>query len=105
MAITGSLLVDTVTMTNQAAEVRRLANAAKVDFQAMKEIMEKTRNYWIGEAGDLHRKLYDDQKDDIDVMLRRILEHPTDLEQMAGIYTQAENTNVSTAQALPSDAL
>ena len=105
MAITGRLVVTPEQLESQAAEVRRLGTLVKNDYQAMKDLMEKTRSYWIGDAGDLHRKLYDNQKDDIDVMIRRILEHPTDLEMMAGIYKEMEINATSISSGLPGDII
>lgn len=105
MAIQGTIIVDTLVMKSKADEVRTLGNKVKQEFQTMSDLISKTSSYWIGEAGDLHRKLYNDHKDDIDQMIRRILEHPTDLEAMAGNYETAENTNVNTAQLLNADII
>ena len=103
--IEGRLVVDTSVMVSQAAEVRSLCNAVKADFQSMRELMNKTKNYWTGEAADLHRKLYDNQREDIDLIIRRIMEHPTDLEQMAGVYDEGERNNINASQNLPGDIL
>ncbi len=107
MAISGSveLLVNTEIMVQQAGEVERLAADMRNRFDNISDIILRTRNYWIGEAGDLHRQRYDAQKENIEQMLRRLMEHPNDLRQMAGIYVQGEQGNVAKSQQLPSDAL
>lgn len=103
--VQGRLIVDTNVMVEQAEKVRKLGMAISKSFQEMKDVMEKTKYYWIGEAGDLNRKLYQNHIDEIDNMLKRILEHPDDLEVMAGNYDIAEKTNTSTSQGLDSDVI
>lgn len=105
MSITGSVevLVTPEVLISQAEEVRRLGNDMRLHFQKMDEIMNKTRNYWIGDAGDIHRQRYEEHKDDVDLMLRRLLEHPDDLLQISGNYSTAENKNIAEAQSLPSN--
>lgn len=107
MSITGSVevLVTPEVLIEQAEEVRRLGNDMKIHFQEMESIMNKTRNYWIGEAGDIHRQRYEEHKDDIDQMLRRLLEHPDDLLMISGNYSAAEKSNVEAALALPEDII
>lgn len=92
-------------LITQAEEVRRLANDMKTKFAEMDATLRKTSGYWIGEAGDIHRKLYNDQKDDIDKMLRRLLEHPDDLLMISQNYSLAERSNVATSNSLPSDVI
>lgn len=92
-------------LITQAEEVKRLANDMKKKFSEMDSTLRKTNSYWIGEAGEIHRKLYNDQKDDIDKMLRRLLEHPDDLLLISQNYSESERTNVATSVSLPSDVI
>ncbi len=92
-------------LITQAEEVRRLANDMKAKFAEMDETLRKTNGYWIGEAGNIHRKLYNDQKDDIDKLLRRLSEHPNDLLVISQNYSLAERSNVDTSNSLPSDVI
>ena len=45
------------------------------------------------------------KKDDIDKMLRRLLEHPDDLLMISQNYSSAERSNVATSNSLPSDVI
>lgn len=74
-------------------------------FDNISSIMARTQNYWIGEAGDLHRKLYTDEKDQIQEMFARLSEHPTDLEQIARTYLDVENVVENIAMELPGDVI
>lgn len=92
-------------LVTQAEEVRRLGKDMKNRFQNLQNTIERTRGYWIGEAGELHRKLYDEQKDNINQMLRRLLEHPDDLLAISENYKAAERTNVESATVLSADVI
>lgn len=89
----------------QAEEVRRLGKDMQNRFQNLQNTIERTRGYWIGEAGELHRKLYDEQKDNVNQMLRRLLEHPDDLLAISENYKAAERTNVESATVLDADVI
>ena len=49
--------VKTEELVNQAEAVRKLAEDMKKRFQHMEELMSRTNSYWIGEAGEKHRKM------------------------------------------------
>ena len=107
MAITGSveLKVSTEAMLSQADEVEKKVNDMVLHFEEMKRYVDATLNHWIGDAGDLHRKLYQDQIENIDTMIKRLKEHPQDLRQMSEVYSAAETGNVAASEALPSDVI
>ena len=92
-------------LITQAEEVRRLGNDMRRRFDVLENTMAHTRGYWIGEAGDLHRKLYDEQKDNVNQMLRRLLEHPDDLLAISENYKAAERANVESATMLDADVI
>ena len=106
MAINGAMLkVEPEKMHEQANVVRDLCREMENNFKTIEDVMNRTSNYWIGEAGDKHRKIYENQKEDIKSMLKRLSEHPDDLDVMSDNYRSAEKTNVDTAIALPGDAI
>ena len=100
-----SVKVSPEVLITQAEEVRRLGNDMRNRFQVLENTMARTRGYWIGEAGELHRKLYEEQKDNVDQMLRRLLEHPDDLLAISENYKAAEKTNVASATVLDADVI
>lgn len=92
-------------LITQAEEVRRLALDMKRRFELLENTMDKTKGYWLGEAGELHRKLYEEQKDDVALMLRRLLEHPDDLLMISENYKAAESRNIQSASLLDEDII
>lgn len=84
----------------QADLVERLADRMQNSFIRMEETVAGMSHYWAGEASELHRRLYQEKKEDIDLLLKRLREHPRDLKEIAQNYRTAETTNVTQAAAL-----
>lgn len=107
MAIIGSveLLVTPEQLNVKAGEVEKLVANMRTRFENMKTLVDKSSGYWVGEAGDLHRQNYANQKDNIDNILRRLAEHPGDLRTIAQTYTAVELKTQEIAANLPGDVL
>lgn len=107
MAITGQVEIKVTTeeLVNKADSVTTYIGKVSSSFDKIAELMKKTENYWIGDAGDLHRKIYNDEKANIEEMFRRLKEHPQDLKAIAGVYTEAEKAIVNIANELPGDLI
>lgn len=61
-------------------------------FKEVQELAARTRYYWIGAAGELHRKLVEDKKGDIEKIIKRLKDHPTNLQKIAGVYRTTESS-------------
>lgn len=108
MAIVGAveLLVTPETLHQKATEVEARVKAMKTRFDNMKALVDKSSSYWVGEAGDMHRKNYADQVENIDQILRRLGEHPIDLRAIAQTYSDTElKIQETIIQELPGDVL
>lgn len=77
-------------LRERATEVQAIHKAMKAAFDQMNADVNSTSSYWRGDAGDANRKAYNDMKESIEVMLKRLEEHPVDLMKMAGVYTKSE---------------
>lgn len=69
-----------------SAGIRKLSSC----FDDLERIVNRTSYYWVGEAGDMHRRLYQEQKGYVDEMLLRLKEHPKDLLEISRNYMQTE---------------
>ena len=107
MAISGQVILKVTPeqLLTKAETTRNNISNLTASFKRIGEIIEKTRNYWIGEAGDLHRKIYTDENEHIQEMFARLLEHPTDLEQIAKNYLNIEDEVENLALELPGDVI
>ncbi|MDO4329651.1 MAG: WXG100 family type VII secretion target [Lachnospiraceae bacterium] len=74
-------------------------------FESVQATAARTKYYWIGEAGELHRKMFEDQKDDIVQLLQRLKEHPVDLQKIAKTYTETEQQLTEAASLMSSNLI
>ena len=98
--IQGTLKVDTAQMTSMAQALADQGKDMRNRFNEIANVINHTKNYWTGDAAEKHRKLYNDQKGDVDKMLARLLEHPVDLGFISNEYIMAEKANIAEANAL-----
>lgn len=84
-----------------SASIRKMASC----FEDLERIINRTNYYWIGEAGDMHRRLYQEQKENVDEMMRRLKEHPQDLLTIAQNYVQTEQAVEAVANQLSGNAI
>lgn len=99
------LRVTPETLERKADEFSSIIAEIKAHFDKIERIADKTKGYWQGEAGDQDRSGYASYKDDINFILRRLQEHPTDLLSMAGIYREAERDVTNINAALKTDQI
>lgn len=97
----GVLQVTPEEMQSAASQLAGYLKTMEEAFASMKTTMQGTSGYWVGEAGDAHRRLYEGQISKTEEIIARYQEHVTDLNAMAGVYGQAEQTAAATAEQLP----
>lgn len=107
MAITGDVRVkvNSAVLNSKAQDVSKSIGRMQQCFDQLETVIKRTSYYWIGEAGDLHRKIYQEQKPQIEEMMKRLKEHPTDLMTIAQTYETAEAQIQSMAAELPGDVI
>ena len=99
MALTGQIIVTTEQLRAQANVVRQELGNMQSQFD------HGSSGYWIGEAGDAHRKQYTSRISSVEEMFKKYAEHVKDLEEMAGVYEAAEQAASSAADSLPMSLL
>lgn len=105
MAAVVDLKVTPDQLKQKSQEVSEAIIQMKTDFARLNAAISATHSYWIGQAGEAHRKLYLNQTGEVDEILKQLGEYPTDLLKMAGIYTNAEITNKVAAATLRSNVI
>ena len=92
-------------LVSQAGKVEGEIKNLESDLREIQNIVSRTSGYWIGLSGDSARKAFSSFKDDSDLLIKRLKEHPTDLLNMAGVYELYESLNVETANELNPDVI
>ena len=97
----GVLKVTPEQMEAAASELSGYVSSMSECFQQMKNTMDQTAVYWVGEAGNAHRQMYQEQVTKTEEIIARYTEHVRDLYTMAGVYIEAEQTAQAMADELP----
>lgn len=107
MTISGQVILKVTPeqLLTKAETTRNNISNLTAGFERIGSIIEKTKNYWIGDAGDLYRKIYIDEGEHIQEMFARLLEHPSDLEKIAKNYMDVEDAVEELAMELPGDII
>ncbi|MBT9651482.1 hypothetical protein GPK60_00095 [Ruminococcus sp. MCC718] len=105
MALTGQIIVTTEQLRTQASTVRTDLRTMQSQFDKLKGLINGSANYWIGEAGNAHRKQYTSRITRIEEMFKKYQEQVKDLEEMAGVYEAAEAAAANAANSLPASTL
>lgn len=88
-----------------AAQIEsQIANIEK-NWNSLSEIAGASRYYWEGEAADYGRKLLEETRQDVQIVWKRLKEHPSNLLKMAGIYVEAEAKAAEIVNTLPDNAI
>lgn len=99
------IIVTPEVLVSKSGDLSKRVAEMRVHFQELKDVMDKTNKYWIGDGGDVHRNRYYGNLDNIETILKRLEEHPRDLLTMAGLYEEVENLNTQEGMALPQDVI
>lgn len=105
MATIGIITVTPEQLSSQSGIVRSKLGDMRSRFDELKSLISGTSEYWIGEAGDAHRQKYTARLEKIEEMFSRYTEQVTDLETMAGVYREAEQSAKNLADTLPASTL
>lgn len=92
-------------LINAANEITDQISNMKLAFQALdSEIMNST-SYWEGDASSLHQRNYKTIKNEIETILKVLVNRPDDLLKMADLYKETEKVNAEIAKSLPNNLL
>ena len=56
----------------------------------VQDTVNRTEYYWNGEAAEINRKVFLQQKEDMEAILSRLKEYPETLRKVANIYRETE---------------
>lgn len=92
-------------LIQKAEVVKGKISTMQTAFTNMMNTVSKSNSYWVGDAGDAHRKVYKEYEPEITEIFNRLTEHVTDLNAMAGVYSEAEKAVAEVAESLPTDLI
>ena len=90
------LKVDPDIMKNIAGELQEIIRKIQNEYNRIKE---------IAEASNVHRAYTKNIEEEMQTILKRLAEHPTDLLKIAGLYSDNEEKIVELANMLPTNVI
>lgn len=99
------LKVEPSVLISQSNQVSAEINKIERYWSNIQNYVSKTKSYWEGDASNLHQRYFNDLKNDVNQIIKRLKEHPKDLLEMAKLYEQAEREASSLSISLPSDVI
>ena len=89
----------------KASDVSTSISQMEQLFDTVQTTVARTKYYWIGAAGELHRKMFEEQKDDVETLLKRLKEHPVDLQKIAKTYIDTEQRQTEASSQMSSNLI
>lgn len=100
-----TLKVSVEILNKEAEAISQQINKIESNWNSLVRCIENSKSYWEGEAGNLHRKMISNEKEDVENVIKKLKEHPSDLYEMAGVYAETETKAQELANALPVDVI
>lgn len=100
-----AIKVTTEELLEKAAQINRSIDAIRGNFSEMEAAVKRSSGYWLGEAGEKHRRIFNGQKETIAEIMERLSKHVADLRAIAQVYAKAEKGIEQIALDLPSDVI
>lgn len=101
----GILKVNSQQLAQTASEFGSKAGAVGNLTTEMTNLVTGLVSAWEGEASNAYITKFKGLEDDIQMLVKMIQEHSTDLQEMARAYEEAENQNIEEISTLSSDVI
>ena len=105
MAMSGQLLVTPEQLESTSNEFQSIGTQVASTTQQMLDVIQGLGSSWQGEASQAYLTKFQKHNEDIQQIKSMINEHVRDLQEMAGIYRKAEQTNEELSNALANDVV
>jgi WXG100 family type VII secretion target len=99
------LKVDVDALVEKSSEISDVVGKIKTSYESLKSIAEASSGYWEGDAANAFRKYVKSIDKDMQSVLKRLGEHPTDLLKMADVYEKTESAIIEQADTLPENVI
>lgn len=100
-----TIKVSTDVLRAKAEDVSKLVSELENVYSSIERKISTTSTYWIGDAGEQHRNMYKEQKDEVKNMVRRFREHTVELIEMADVYDGVERAVKELGNTLQGDVI
>lgn len=99
------IIVNPSELKKKADEVSGYIKKINRKFLAIENKVMSSKQYWIGAAGEMHRKTYKEKSEQFIQTMKTLETHTTKLQQIAQGYEETEHTIVNEVKELPINIL
>lgn len=92
-------------LLSASEDISREAGIIEDTISIMQTKMQQTASFWIGDAAELHRSLFDEQLPELETLAKCFRIHSDKLRQISGNYTAAKLSAMEITEALPNDVI
>ena len=92
-------------LTSEAGAITDKIGKIETNLQTINEQIRSSKNYWEGDASDVHQERYRKIEDEAKKIIKRLKRNPQHLLEMAGLYKSTESKNQALSQKLPSNLI
>ena len=103
--MTGTINVSTEKLLSTSSEFSSQGNTISSITSEMLNLVASLSSAWEGEAATAYLTKFKSLEADIQVLNRMIQQHVNDIQQMANVYSEAEQANADTAASLSSGVI
>lgn len=100
-----TLKVSPSELKSKAEEIQNQINSFEIAWNRIVQLINNSKGYWVGDAGNAHQKQFEQYKNDVERIIKRLHEHPDDLLKMAGVYEESERRAVEKTQTLSGNVI
>lgn len=105
MALGISIKVTPDILQNKATEISNEIGEIERAFSGMESIVNSAKGHWTGDASEMHERYFREIQPDMQEVIKRLKEHPTELLKMAGLYEKGEKATTTISAVLPDDVI
>lgn len=100
-----NLKVTPAILQSKATEVSNEIGDIERAFRGMESMVKAAKGHWTGDSSEKHEKYFKEIQPDMQEVIKRLKEHPTDLLKMAGLYEKGEKATTDIAGVLPDNVI
>ncbi len=101
----GTLRVTPQQLQSTASEFNTQAGEISTLTSNMTQLVNSLAGVWTGTASEAYRSKFNGLNDDIQHLIAMVKEHSNDLNEMAQVYINAEQSNEEVIQNLSADVI
>lgn len=100
-----TISVDPSVLLSASDDIQYKTSTIERTFSELQSKVQETSSFWMGEAAELHRRLFLDQVSAMETVIRQFKEQSENLKKISGNYGGAQAAAESAVEELPDNVI